>query len=248
MARKAREISLINSYTVIFNSANGIAFNNNDIKTFLFVLNANKQEDNYKVLGYYMQSKAFYLVLADINIGIDVFLRKISVSFAKRYNSVHARSGQVFKGRANTIPAKSYDKVYEMICNIHNLQKINNSDFCSRDNYFENKNIDYDYILQRFDTIENFENFCNKYNEQHTNVVGKKLSDEELVKYIYNTFSLTMIDMKDMSKGVLSKIISQIVKITKASARQISRVTSLPLRFLWELTKKSNNKVKDNEK
>ena len=58
MARKAREISLINSYTVIFNSANGIAFNNNDIKTFLFVLNANKQEDNYKLKIIYDKEKA----------------------------------------------------------------------------------------------------------------------------------------------------------------------------------------------
>ena len=250
MARKARELSPIDSYSVVFKSAPDTTFSSNDIKTFLYALNYFKQDNNYQVLAYHLQSKAFYLVLADIKIGIDVFLRKLSVSFAKKYNALHVRHGDVFGGRAITTPAKTYDQVYTMICDTHNISKIIPSEYSSAKDYFDNPNVDYGYILQRFDTADNFNNFCNKYNAYSIEAFQHKLSDEELSKYIYDTFNVTMLDMKDMSKGIIASIVSQIVKITKASARQISRVTSLPLRYLWNLmkTNKESKVSKDNEK
>ncbi len=248
MARKAREISLIDSYTVVFSSAKDVTFDKEDMQGFLNTVNSFKLNENYEVLAYHLQPNIFYLVLADIHIGIDVLLRKVSTSFAKKYNYKHNHKGVVFGDRATTTPAETYTQVYNMICKIHSLNKITPSEFNSEKNYFDNNHIDHDYILQRFGSEQNFNSFCEKYNKENNESTLVKLSDEELGKYIHDTFNLTSVEIQQMPRGVISKVIDQVVKITKASARQISRVTSLPLRFLWGLLNKNKKtKVENNE-
>ena len=248
MARKARKISLINSYTIGFSSAEDVTFDSHDIEHFLSTVDAFKSDGSYKVIAYNLNSTNFYLALTDMKISIEVFLRKISVSFAKNYNASHGRRGEVFGGRASTVPAKDYNQVDEMICKIHNLSRLVKTNFTSEVGYFKNKHIDHDYALDRFGSEQNFRAFCKKYNSSKDNSFQRKLSDEELGDYIQEAFGMTTSEMHAMPKGVVETIIGQIVSITKASARQISRVTSLPLRFLWNLLKNNEkDKVQDNE-
>ncbi len=239
MARKAREISLINSYTVGFSSAGNVKFDKADIESFLSTIDLFKQDGSYKLIAYHCNATNFYLVLTDLKISIDILLRKISVSFAKKYNTLHSRRGEVFGSRANTVPAKDYNQLDNMICKIHNLNKITKTNFCSDKAYFANKLIDIDYATGRFGDEQGYKDFCKKYNQSKDSSFQRKLTDEELAKYINDTFTITMVDMQTMSKGVLETVISQVINITKASARQISRVTSLPLRFLWNLLGKN---------
>ena len=46
-------------------------------------------------------------------------------------------------------------------------------------------------------------------------------------------------DIKNLPKGKLKTLISEIILKTSASCRQIARITSLPLRMLWNLNKKN---------
>ena len=248
MSRKARKISLIDSYTISFSSAEGVSFDKQDIEQFLFTVDSFKEENSYKVIAYNLNTTNFYLAITDMSISIESWLRKISVSFAKKFNSRHSRRGEVFCGRATTVPAKDYNQVDEMICKVHNMSRLVKTNFTSEVGYFKNKHIDHDYALGRFETEQGFRNFCKKYNNSNENTFQRKLSDEELEAYIKESFSMTATEMHSMPKGVVETIIGQIVNITKASARQISRVTSLPLRFLWNLLKNNDkDKVEEDE-
>ncbi len=249
MSRKARKISLIDSYTISFSSAENVQFDKHDIEQFLDTVDTFKEDSSYKVIAYNLNATNFYLAVADMTISIESWLRKVSVSFAKKFNARHSRRGIVFCGRATTVPAKDYNQVDEMICKVHNMSRLVKTTFTSEVGYFKNKHIDHEYVLGRFETEQNFRAFCKKYNNSKENVFQRKLSDEELGAYIKESFSMTATEMHSMPKGVVETIIGQIVSITKASARQISRVTSLPLRFLWGLLKNNEkDKVDDNEK
>ena len=43
-----------------------------------------------------------------------------------------------------------------------------------------------------------------------------------------------------MPDSLVESTILEVYKVTKASARQLARITSLPLRLLWKVAKKIN--------
>ena len=241
MARKARELSIINSYAICFNAKDGVVFSNQDKLNFLHYINEIKK-DSFELLAYNLKDKAFYLVAFDIKMNIDILLRKICVKFAKKYNLAYRRTGKVFGDRASTTPAQNYDEVFSLVLRVHELNNLQPTKYCSFKKYFEDEFIDKDFILERFGSSEEFYKFSKDKNNMSTESLQKKLTDNELEQYIQDTYKLDGKEVKDLSKNKLNKLISNIVAITKASARQISRVTTIPLRYLWELGKKDNKK------
>ena len=241
MARKAREISCINSYVICFNAKDYLQFDIGDKKNFLSLITSLKQ-DNFELLAYNLQDRAFYFFAFDIKISIDILLRKIAVKFAKQYNQKHNRNGKVFADRAVTSPAQNYEDVLSMISKIHELSSLQQTKFCSYKNYFENSFIDASFVLENFDSQEDFFKFSKKSNLSQTESFQKKLSDDELEKYILDTYKLSSNDIQKLSDRKKENFVKNLIKLTKTSARQISRVTSLPLRFLWNLLKKTTTK------
>lgn len=247
MARKAREISIINSYVICFNARDNLTFDIGDKRNFLRLISEIKN-GGFELLAYTLKDKAFYLLAFDIKMSIDVLLRKIAVKFAKSYNQRHCRGGKVFADRAETKAAQSYDDVVSMILRIHELNDIQPTKFCSFKKYFEDSNIDTTFVLEKFGSEEEFFAYSKKKSNMSTDSLQKKLSDDELEEYILNTYKLDSDEIKKLSPRKKENFVTSLVKLTKASARQISRVTCLPLRLLWDLCKKPSKEERKDEK
>lgn len=241
MARKARELSYIKSYAISFNAKTNLQFDTSDKKNFLNLL-TNVKKNCFELLAYNLQDNAFYLFAYDIKISIDILLRRIAVKFAKFYNQRHNRSGKVFADRTTTSPAHTCEDALSMISKIHDIGSLQPTKFCSYKNYFENSNIDANFILENFDSQEEFYKFSKSATPSLIDSFQKKLSDDELEKYILDTYKLNSDNIQKLSQRKKENFVKSLIKLTKTSARQISRVTSLPLRFLWNLLKKTTTK------
>ena len=248
MARTARELSIINSYVICFNANDKVIFSNQDKQAFLDQV-IQLKNNNFELLAYNLKDKAFYLCVFDIKINLDVLLRKLCVKYAKHYNATHKRKGKVFGDRASSSPAQSYEDVVSMILRVHELNSVQPTKFCSYKNYFENTAIDCQFVLEKFGDSNSFYKYSKSKDNMSTQSLQKKLSDNELEKYIYDTYKLDSCSIKDLDKNKLTKIIKKIFDATKSSARQLNRITSLPLRYLWSIGKKTNKEdVKENAK
>lgn len=246
MARKARELSIINSYVICFNAKDDIVFSNQDKLNFLHNVQELKQ-DAFELLAYNLKDKAFYLFVFDVKMNIDILLRKISVKYAKKYNAVYKRKGKVFGDRASTTPAQNYDDVVSLVLRVHELNDVQPTKYCSFKKYFDDEYIDREFMLERFSSPEEFYKYSKDKNNMSTESLQKKLTDNELEQYIQDTYKLDGKQVKQLSKTKLNKVIENITRITKASARQISRVTTIPVRYLWDLGKKNSQKEKQDE-
>ena len=96
-------------------------------------------------------------------------------------------------------------------------------------------------------TTDEFEEFHEKKEEQvctQTIKIGR-YNDEDIVNYIYQKYHIKATEINSLNKDALEKTIADIVKVTKASARQIGRITQVPLRFLWDLLSKNKKEKLD---
>ncbi len=240
MARKARLLSDINSYTILLKADSTIQFNSHDKQLFLETVQKYSPVLNYKFLAYNLTDNILSFILFDCKTSLETTMRKIVVSFVSKFNLYHNRSGKIFKDRFTSLPANTTQEVWDMVYNIHNL---NNSEFNSSNNYFNNPYINSDYAKEFFGSLDNFNNSFNKTNNSEklkALVVKNKLQDAELINFITNEI-MPIEDLKNLEQGKLKKLLLKIIQKTSASARQIARVTSLPLRMLWKLTKKQDS-------
>ncbi len=249
MARKARLISEINSYTIILKAKEEIVFNDHDKQLFLETVFKYSSILNYKFLAYNLSNTLLTFVLYDCDTAIDTAMRKIVVSFVSKYNLYHNRSGKVFKDRFVSLPAHSIKDVWDMVFDVHNLE---NNNFNSVNNYFENPYLNLECAKQFYGSKQNFEiAVINRNNPEtlKTKIIKTKIKDAELVAYITKEL-MPIEDIKNLPKGKLKTLISEIILKTSASCRQIARITSLPLRMLWNLNKKNKagSEVNNGEK
>lgn len=236
MARKAREKSELGIYLVTLKSVDDVLFNADDKINFLNILRKNQTT----LLSYTMLNNSFLFVIKEKDKAIDVILRQASIKFVKKYNKLYDRQGKVFAGRYVSYASHTMNDVWKFIANTHELASYNTDAISSSDNYFENSYIDYNYTLRFFDSKADFFELCNNLN---TNGKGIKLSDEEIANYIINTFQVQPHNIAKMPQTLLENTVYQIFKTTKASARQVARITSLPLRLLWGVAKKLKPKT-----
>lgn len=244
MARTAREKSELGIYLVTLKSVEDVLFNADDKINFLNILRKNQTT----LLSYTLLNNSFLLVIKEDDKSLESILRQASIKFVKKYNKMYDRQGKVFSGRYSSYASHTMNDVWKFIANAHELATFNADAISSSDNYFENNYIDYNYTLRFFDNKASFFELCNNLN---TSDNGIKLSDEEIINYIINTFQVQPHNIAKMPQTLLENTVYQIFKTTKASARQVARITSLPLRLLWGVAKKlkpkSPPKVSKNE-
>lgn len=247
MPRKAREISEINSYTIILKANDNLQFNSHDKELFLETLKKYSNVLNYKFIAYNLSDSLLTFVLYDCDTAIDTTMRKIVVSFVSKFNLYNNRSGKVFKGRFLSLPAHSVKEVWDMVYDVHSIQNL---EFNSLVNYFKNPYLNLECAKQFFKTEKNFNvaviNRNNK-NSLKTKIVKTKINDAELINYITHEV-MPIEELKSLPKSKLNVYLTQIIKKTSASARQIARITSLPLRMLWNLVKTNKEEVGNEKK
>jgi len=84
------------------------------------------------------------------------------------------------------------------------------------------------------------------FTEYHTEQENKgvitlrKFDDEEISDYIYTRYNIKATEVHNLTKEKLQDLLVDIMSVTKASARQIARITTLPLRLLWGVAKLVN--------
>lgn len=236
MARKARERSEIGIYMVNIKSVADVQFDADDKVNFLNIML--KNETN--LLSYTLLNNSFLFVIKEDDRSIDTILRKSVIKFVKKYNKKHDREGKVFNGRFLSYAAHTMNDVWKYIGNVHAFGRFYKESISSEKNYFENKHIKSEYSLRFFDSRMDFFDTCTQSIDLENNL---KLSDEEVADYIKNTFQMEPHSISKMPDSIIESTIMQVFKVTKASARQVARITSLPLRLLWNVAKKLKPKT-----
>ena len=146
-----------------------------------------------------------------------------------------------YYSRYTSFPANNVEDVWNFISNTHFMALLNKSVFSSAKDYFNNAYVDSKCALTYFPSKKIFDEKCNKQAFTESKI---KLNDEELTQYITNIFNIQPQNISKVPQSTLDNIIYEIVKGTKASARQIARITSLPLRMLWKIVKNLKSKPK----
>lgn len=237
MARTAREKSMLGIYMVALKSVEGVRFDENDKTSFLNIMLRN---DAF-LLGYTLLSDTFVFVLKEDARSLAVVLRQTIIKFVKKYNRAHCRSGKVFAGRYTSYPAQEMQQVWRFVGEVHSLSGLAGGAATSRDNYFENKYIKSAYSLFFFDKKSDF---CQQCCGTSLEAGRIRMSDEQVAQYIIDTFQVQPHNISRMPESLINKVLVQTFEVTKASARQIGRITALPLRFLWNVAKKMGGKSK----
>lgn len=240
LARKARQLSEINSYTILLKASDTLQFNNHDKQLFLETVQKYSSVLSYKFLAYNLTDSILSFVLYDCDTALDTTMRKIVVSFVNKFNLYHNRSGKVFKDRFVSLPAHSVKDVWDMVYDVHNLS---GTEFNSVNNYFDDKYINLECAKQFYGSKENFNVAVINRNNPETlksKIVKTKIKDADLVSFITREI-MPIEELKTLEQGKLKTLLTEIIQKTSASARQIARITSLPLRMLWKLTKKQDN-------
>ncbi len=231
MARKAREKSELGTYMVNLKSIDEISFSALDKANFLNIL----AQDKISLLAYTLLDKSFLLVIKETDTTLDNILRNASIKFVKSYNKAHSRKGKIFYGRYISFPANSVDETWSLVANVHYIASTSPNALSSVNDYFHDKYIGAGFALDHFGTEEKFIQECGGQTVTEQKI---KLSDNELRLYIENTFRIQPHRLSQMPQSLVEKMLTQIFKATKASVRQIARISSLPLRMLWDMAKK----------
>ncbi len=237
MARKAREKSQLGIYMVNLRSVAGVNFSEDDKLSFLNILINN---DAF-LLGYTLLDDNFLFVLREDARSIEVILKQVIIKFVRKYNRAHARQGKVFAGRYMSYPAHEMEQVWDFILETHSVANLGGEVLTSKDGYFENRYLKSAYALFFFDKKSDFCNRCCRVGVEHSQI---KMSDEQVEQYIINTFQVQPHNISKLPESLVQNLLLQTFEATKASARQIGRITALPLRLLWNVAKKMGNKSK----
>ncbi len=240
MARKAREKSEIGIYMVQLRGSDYVTFDQTDKINFLTKL----QSDNVLLLGYTLLNNSFFCVIKEDYRPLDAILRGASIDFAKKYNKLHNRSGKVFAGRFTSFAAHSMSEVWELISNVHSASRLSIDALTSCEDYFDNQYVFSDFAASYFPNHEDFLSLCNGLQLSDQKI---KMSDDEVANYIIQTFQIQPQNLATLPKSLIEIVLTQVFKVTKASVRQVARVSSLSLRMLWNLAKKLKPKKKEKE-
>ncbi len=238
MARTARKLSQLNTYTVVLRGKQEIF--KSATRREMFFTGLSKSLAGVQVYAYALSKRDAYLVV-HIEAGtLSDFVKRVTVSFARRYNSQYINLGKVFVDRYLSEPLNSNDEILNAIKNVNLLGytagKSNGQFVTSYADYFSDAIICTDFVTSNANI--DLSTFSPAQVATASPVIRlKKYSDQEVADYIYYKYNIKATDINKLSKGKLSELVSDVLSVTKASARQLFRITRVPLRFLWSLAK-----------
>ena len=233
MARAARVYSKLNIYTIVLRGKADVFSSPSRKSMFLCSVADHKQD--VSIYAYAITNTDAYMVVSLHDQTISQFVKRITVSFARKYNLRYG-IGNVFYDRYLSSALEDSDSVLTNIKNVNNIALGDNAGrgyISSYTDYFNDAIIDTSFVLSHpefnIKTVDdNLENM----------LYTRKLSDYEVADYIYSKYKIRANEMRNLSKDTLTNILSELMRVTKVSARQVARVTTVPVRFIWALKKK----------
>ena len=245
MARKAREKSPIGVYSVKLKS-NLYSFSREDHELFLRCLTA---YEGYSVLSYLLTRSFFTFIIKEEGLTLEQIMRKVTVKFVCAYKKAHNIDTSVFQDRFSSSPAYTLQDVYSMMGKMMNLSPETDrpTSITTVQNWEMDTYVSQSFFHEHFVSADDFNEKCHA----HLNAerVMKKLSDEELAEFLREMYHVEPEDLLKLPKSHVIAILDGVMSISKTSARQIARVSTLPVRWLWKVTKQIAGKAKiKNEK
>ena len=244
MARKKRKTSEIGVYTVVLRTKN-LCFKNDDAKHLFFAALKNSlKKDGAVLYAYAVGNKDAYLIVKEGENGLASFVKRLCLSFVYKYKKFVKTVNSVFYDRYLSEPIDNNEQLVDAVVRVNNLNKKtdangNKLNFeTSGVNYFENRLVNVNEMLKIVDKSKLEAMLNSELQEKQKFVVVEKLSDREVADYIFYTYGIKASEISKISKPLLNDILVNVGKITKASARQIGRITKISLRYLWNLFKK----------
>lgn len=241
MARLAREKSEIKTYLVLLKIDNLLNLEQEDINHLLKTICKSFEKSKDKLLAYCAIKTNVWLVVKE-NEDFSKSLKNSCANFARYYNKKNARTGPVFRDRFESFVATQKQDVW---CMASALNKCSSqSTNCCFPNYFENEFVKQDYFTSGLKTKKYVINKLKKIEndpktQSYYSKILPKLSCDEIEDYINLEFKITLKDVINASNELKFAVCKFIFNFTKASIRQVVKVTGLPFRFVYNSLKKS---------
>jgi len=240
MARKARKTSSIGIYTVVLRGKVD-CFKDASLKsTFLCSVYKYVNMNQCSLLSYAISNRDCYMVVHEKEDTLSNFIRCCTSLFARLYNKNH--SGKVFHDRYLSEPLGNDVQVIDAIKQICNMDSLNREYLTCKENYFDDMFVDSSFVMNRFSKREWKKELEKPAPQNSYKISVGKLTDKQVADYILQKYNIKVTQISNINKSLLIQMLKEVVSVTKVSARQLGRITSLPLRFLWGLTGKKDGK------
>lgn len=241
MARKARKTSSIGIYTVVLRGKVD-CFKDASLKSaFLCSVYKYASANQCSLLAYAISNKDCYMVVQEKEDTLSNFIRRSTSLFARLYNK-NNYAGKVFHDRYLSEPLENENQAIDAIKQILNMDSLNDEYLTSRENYFDDMFVDSSFVANRFSKKEWKKEITKPAPQNSYKISVGKLTDKQVADYILQKYNIKVTQISKINKNLLTQILKEVVSVTKVSARQLGRITSLPLRFLWGLTGKKDGR------
>lgn len=234
MARKAREKSPVGIYSIQIKSSL-YPFIKEDHILFMNTLTA---YEGYAILSYFLSPNLIAFVIQEKDLTLEQVMRKVMVKFVMAFKKKHDIHTEIFRERYSSAPALSLEDAYGMLGSIQALYKNHEKKkdvITAPFDFKEDPYIDHDFYIEHFSSYEDYDKKIHALN--HSSRIKNRLSDEELKELLKVMYQIDPKTMNQLPKNMVMQILGGILNFAKVSARQIARVTTLPVRWLWQVTK-----------
>lgn len=245
MPRKAREKSETGIYHIMLRGIDkkDIFMVNMDYEKFLYYVERAMEISKFEIYGYCLMTNHVHILLKEGTEEIGDIIRRIAVGYAQYFNIKHGRTGHLFQNRFRSEPVN--DDVYflTVLRYIHQNpikanMVVNMEDYkwSSYNEYIMKSKMEIantKFAMELFPNIQYFKKFmmeenkdkCLEYNERI------RYTDKEIEKMIMSIIDISK--LKELDKKTRDEVLREIKTVTKASNRQLSKVTGIG-RGIWD--------------
>ncbi len=232
MSRKARIKSTIGYYYISLKLNKDVKMTEESATTFLDCLTYYK---GYGVLAYTVEINNISFIIHEKELSLHIIMRKVLRKFSHLFHQKNQGIDNIFRDRFYSEPLDSIEHVLAYIGRIHDSHSQQTL-LISETDYFHNQYIDLSFYEK---SAMEKETFLLRTRPSKKDIkITTRLTDDELKRLLESTYEMSVIEMVKLPKAKLTIIMEEIMKISKVSARQLGRVTTLSLRFLWGVARK----------
>lgn len=240
-----------------------IFFDKQDYLKFTKIIINSKKFFSYNLYSYVIMPNHVHLEIKDNKNNLSKIMQYIQISYASYFNKKYNRTGHLFQDRYRSKPVESNEYVIKLMRYIHQnpvaaaICKIEEYEWSSYNKYLNNADIDdivdtediLSIIEEYYGTEENYKDEQKtikqfiEFNKKNINIktskefleyeIRNKLSDKELIEFIYKELNIDNIqDIQKYNTNLRNNIIRKIKKIAGCSNKQIARVLGINQRVV----------------
>jgi len=216
-----------------------------DNEKFLTVLNDCKELCRFELYGYCLMSNHVHLLLKEADESIGQIVKRISSRYVLWFNRKYMRSGHLYQERYRSEAVDDDQYFVTVLRYIHQNPKasglcesISDYKWSSYNEYITQcKVVNIEFALSLIGK-ENYVGFMNESNKDSCleyTIVKKTLTDAEVAEIIEAKFKVNALMVLNEKREIAEYICKEVLKIEGISTRQLSRVTGIPINFIWKL-------------